>query len=874
MSQLQDLDRVILDAENPWPGLHEFDERGKEFFNGRDRELADLLRIVNDATLTVLFGASGLGKTSLLLAGLVPSLREQSKLAVYIRLDPRDQRAPLIEQVAAAFRAELAAHEVDHPPFPAAGSLWEYLHRADLELWSKTNQLLTPVFIFDQFEELFTLGSKNVEAVRGLKDDLADLVENRVPVALALRFEDSAADTPQLELQTRRFKVVLSFREDFLAEVEGWRTAIPSLVRKRFRLLAMNGEQALIAVTKTGGRLVDETIGRAIVSFVAAVDAELHSRAAPLAAASGPGPANESDDWAQLTIEPALLSLVCTGLNERRKIAHKVTIDEGLLSGTGRAIVTEFYEGCVRDLPDRARRFIEDELITESGFRNPYSREDAVAQGYLSDGQLEALVKRRLLRVERHLGADRVELVHDLLTSVVRTFRDQERAAEKARRRRRRVWGIAAGGLLVLIVGLVVLSFLREAAFNDRIRAIEQADEDRTHALAVASQRNYDQAIALFSGPISVYKSTGDATRLVRALVDRGRLYALTRKYDLARQDFEHALRTARDVQRPSDEALVLESMASLDDQSGDTDAAVQLYAKALEKFRVVGDSPSIARILEWTATREETNHQFDNASNTYRDALETYLVSGDTIATVRVKKAIDRIAPWGFLVDLKRGKTFTMRGDLITVGRDEPEANVRNELSFTNRYVSRRHLVISREGFRAEDFRTANGTTVNGQLLPYGHSVSLSDGDIICLANMEVLQFATHQRPLPSMPTGTWAVFIDGQTKGYFYLTEPLYSVDLDASSVLQIETGDAHSALLKIRNDRQKPEMFAAVTEWAVLVFFKKGDYVYEQGYLPTDRWITLNNRPSRLVRASTDREHILQEGPAFQIVTTASE
>src|SRR5262249_4960037 len=181
MSEAPALGQVVLDSENPWPGLHEFDERGKEFFNGRDQEITDLLRLVNDATLAVLFGASGLGKTSLLRAGLVPRLGEQNKLSVYVRLDLRDRSAPLVEQAAAAFRAQLTAHQVDHGPFAEGETLWEYLHRSDFELWSKRNQLLTPVFIFDQFEEVFTLGKENAQAVERLREDLADLVENRVP---------------------------------------------------------------------------------------------------------------------------------------------------------------------------------------------------------------------------------------------------------------------------------------------------------------------------------------------------------------------------------------------------------------------------------------------------------------------------------------------------------------------------------------------------------------------------------------------------------------------------------------------------------------------------------------------------------------------
>ena len=55
---------TAIDAQNPWPGLSAFDEPAQRFFNGRDAESAELLRLVGQASLTVLFGKSGLGKTS------------------------------------------------------------------------------------------------------------------------------------------------------------------------------------------------------------------------------------------------------------------------------------------------------------------------------------------------------------------------------------------------------------------------------------------------------------------------------------------------------------------------------------------------------------------------------------------------------------------------------------------------------------------------------------------------------------------------------------------------------------------------------------------------------------------------------------------
>jgi hypothetical protein len=105
--------RLAIDAENPWPGLSAFDEAAERYFNGRQEEAAALRRLVAQGALSVLFGASGLGKTSLLKAGLFPLLRRDHVLPVYVRLDFRDLTAPLIDQVKLAFQNELRPHRVD-----------------------------------------------------------------------------------------------------------------------------------------------------------------------------------------------------------------------------------------------------------------------------------------------------------------------------------------------------------------------------------------------------------------------------------------------------------------------------------------------------------------------------------------------------------------------------------------------------------------------------------------------------------------------------------------------------------------------------------------------------------------------------------------
>ena len=314
--------RLAIDAENPWPGLSAFDEAAERYFNGRQEEAAALRRLVAQGALSVLFGASGLGKTSLLKAGLFPLLRRDHVLPVYIRLDFRDLTAPLIDQVKLAFQNEVRLLRVDAPPFNAGESLWEYLHRSELELWSEQNQLLTPLFVFDQFEEVVTLGASHGQAIAGLRADLADLIENRLPASLAAGVRSNDNATAALSLDRQRYKILVSFREDFLAALEGWKRDVPSIMRNRLRLLPMSGEQAFEAVHTTAPHLANREMAAKIISFVAA------SREGERG-----GDAAATENVRELTVEPALLSLVCHGLNEKRKQQRKPAFDEALIDG-------------------------------------------------------------------------------------------------------------------------------------------------------------------------------------------------------------------------------------------------------------------------------------------------------------------------------------------------------------------------------------------------------------------------------------------------------------------------------------------------------------------------------------------------------------
>ncbi len=488
--------RLAIDEQNPWPGLSAFDEAAQRFFNGRQEESAALRRLVMQMPLTVLFAASGLGKTSLVQAGLFPLLRRDS-LPVYVRLDLKEsdprESAPLIDQAKAAMQAEISRRHVDAPAFRSDESLWEYLHRAGLEFWSEDNRLLAPLFVFDQFEEVFTLGAGNAAAVARLRSDLADLIENRIPASLASRVPENEPVDAGLALESQRYKVLLSFREDFLAAMEGWKLEIPSLMRNRLRLLPMSGEQAFEAVHRTAPLLAPEPIARRIVSFVAAAGED------------------SGESTAGLEVAPALLSLVCHGLNERRKQQGKAQFDEALLTGTGQTIVADFYRNAVAGLGEPVRRFIERELITERGFRKPCDVDDARTVHGVTDKDLALLVDRRVLHIEPARGTERVELTHDLLTRVVREERGRRREHDKRRREVRRRLTLAGIALGVIAIVMTVLYF--RVNEQKHVAAVERARANKQAAVAKAMSALAEEARQQRDAAEKATKDAESATR-------------------------------------------------------------------------------------------------------------------------------------------------------------------------------------------------------------------------------------------------------------------------------------------------------------------------------------------------------------------------
>lgn len=382
-----------LDPQHPYPGLASFEEEDASFFRGRARAIHDLTTLVELQRLTVLYGKSGLGKTSLLQAGVFPRLRQDGIVPIRIRLsfereeDTRALQKNFVDQVKQWISEAIGRGDLDGPRPDAQESLAGYFR--EVGHCDADGRPVTPVLVFDQLEELFTLGKEHPKERVHLIEELSDLVENRMPLG-----EGAPAEAP-------RAKVLISLREEFLADLDDHRRIMPSLATGRYRLMPLDGASAREAVIEPGREVVNEDVAEGIVKAVAGVP--------------------ETADIKDIQeVDSALLAFYCAELNQKRKEGHK--IDKELVQINKDKLFDDFYDGCIEGVPEDVRTLIEDQLLTPEG------RRDTIAEDRVPDHQrsfVGELIDKRLLRREQRLSQLYVEIVHDVLTRPIAKRRSQ-----------------------------------------------------------------------------------------------------------------------------------------------------------------------------------------------------------------------------------------------------------------------------------------------------------------------------------------------------------------------------------------------------------------------------------------------------------------
>jgi hypothetical protein len=194
-------------APEPYKFLDFFTEKDERKFGGRENDIREVVAGITTERVFVLYGRSGLGKTSLLLAGTFPELVRRGFLPVYCRV----LESPLGDVTEALSKAlQMSISQM-------ASAAVETLKKKEVR----------PILVLDQFEEIFTRFSRQPEEKRAL-----------------VRWLVSILKSPALE-----FHVLISLREDFLALIDEFGDEFGALIGSNYRLrplTAFGARQAII----------------------------------------------------------------------------------------------------------------------------------------------------------------------------------------------------------------------------------------------------------------------------------------------------------------------------------------------------------------------------------------------------------------------------------------------------------------------------------------------------------------------------------------------------------------------------------------------------------------------------------------------------
>jgi len=138
------------DSKNPYRGLESFEEKHSKLFFGRSELVKKLQNFVKIHRFTVVLGASGSGKSSLVKAGLIPRLRNPKETTEqWSILQPiRPGKTPLQALNNALKEAQLPEVKPQYPQQNLAQSI---------DVWTKRNPNSKLLLFIDQSEEIITL---------------------------------------------------------------------------------------------------------------------------------------------------------------------------------------------------------------------------------------------------------------------------------------------------------------------------------------------------------------------------------------------------------------------------------------------------------------------------------------------------------------------------------------------------------------------------------------------------------------------------------------------------------------------------------------------------------------------------------------------
>lgn len=407
----------MMTNNNPWMGLVPYQEQDSSLFFGRDKDLDELCVTLKNNLYTVLYGISGSGKSSLINAGILPKMKKMGYLPVPIRLSHISEAETYSSQIINSIETCIKKidGEIEDPCIenirnlniiPENEKLWLYFHTH--YFWDNQNYRIKPIIIIDQFEEIFTWNQNDTSRVIDFFKSIEYLQSELPPPNIAGFCEKD--DVILLSNNSVNYRFLYSLREDFLPRLEDYCSKISSLRKNRYGMHQLNGNQALDVILKPNPGIVTRSVAIKVLQKI-----------------SGQSIYDDFDYLEHKRFDTSILSLFCNQLYTRAVEKKLSIITEDLVEDSGRDILRSFYENTLNNINNNSIKFIEEHLLTESGYRNNVAIEDAILQG-IREKDLYYLASNRIITIDASSGTERMEFTHDVLCRIAKARIDEKKS--------------------------------------------------------------------------------------------------------------------------------------------------------------------------------------------------------------------------------------------------------------------------------------------------------------------------------------------------------------------------------------------------------------------------------------------------------------
>jgi WD40 repeat protein len=469
--------------ESPYKGLASFEDSELDalLFFGRKREIGAVAANVLANRLTVLYGPSGVGKSSLLGAGVARRLRELSGAPVVVHDAWAEDPAA---RLAASVHAECGG-------LGATAGLVDTVAAA-----AQRNGELH--LLLDNFEEYMLY--------HGVEGPL------------------SAALPELLRRPGLRVNVLLALRDDALAELDEFAGRIPELFANLLRLDRLDREEGRAAILGPLARY-SELAGEQFTAEDTLVEAVLDE-------ASTDG-----------GVEAPYLQLVLERLWERERDAgsHELRLATFQEIGGARAVVREHVQGALDRLPlaeqEAAARVVR-QLVTPSGRKVSHEPSDLAEYAEVESMQLrhllETLGRERIVRgVNGMQGSPtRYEIFHDVLGPPILAWQAEhqlrrERVRAREQRRRLRVTVGASLIALAIVAGVAVYALVQRSDARTQARRAHGRELAGRAQANIATDPRVSVQLALKAASLAPSRQTADVLRSSLAAMRETRILHL-----------------------------------------------------------------------------------------------------------------------------------------------------------------------------------------------------------------------------------------------------------------------------------------------------------------------------------------------------------